>query len=466
MGNTPTIDYDKLASQNGAVTPQTDYDALAQQHGAIGSSPNLSYSNTPLEQQKYYGAQQFAGDLAKGFSNAQLQTIAGAGSLANKIIRSPWLANEVARLQQAAVQQNAAQKIGGFGENVGEMLAGGEGLKALGVAGEGAGALSNVGSQAVLGAASSGAHGGSPVTGALVGAGAEGAAQGLQALAPSMAETSLGIGNKARAFGKTPGVAAINDTSGLRPEAVSDSAGQAIDSNARQLEQLYANANKPVSMKPALDVLSDARMVAAKQNNKDAIQAIDDIRSRLMKNAVTGKNMGVLRSASDALALKRGIGESANWNPNIQTKGTASLMKRVYAAIDGELDRVVPEGEDLNQKISSLIEVRNRADIESRNAGLVQNVAHRFAAHTGALTMGAAGGYEGYKQGGPEGAIIGGLAGVVGPELLANPTAQMLAARGMNVAPQIIRPVAVPLANAAQPYIPINAMTLSTLGGH
>lgn len=444
MGGSPQIDYDALAKQAGAISPAgPDYDALAQQAGAISLSPSPMDA---LEQQKNFSAQ----DLAIG-------ALKGLGQSANDVSRLihavPIIGPAV--IPQAGIENaerletptNQTQEYGAtFGNALGKgalMEAGGEFLPPawyLAVPG-----------QAAIGAAV--APPGQRLAGAITGAAAEGLAQGIKALAPTMAETALGIGNKARAFGKTPGVAALEETHGFSPAVVHDSASQAIENNSRQLDQIYANSKIPVSMKPALDVLKNAQDTAIRQNNKDAIQAIDDIRSRLMTNAVTGKNMGILRSASDALELKRGIGEAANWNPNIQTKGTARLLRKVYAAIDGELDRVAPEGADLNQRISSLIEVRNRADIEGRNAGVVQNVAHRVAAHTGALTGALGGGYAGYRADGPEGAVIGALGGAVIPELLSSPTAQMAAARIMGKAPSIIRPVAVPL-------------TLSALGQH
>jgi hypothetical protein len=51
--------------------------------------------------------------------------------------------------------------------------------------------------------------------------------------------------------------------------------------------------------------------------------------------------------------------------------------------------------------------------------------------------------YSGYREGGIPGALAGGVAGFVVPELLTSPTSQMVAARGLNspVTHQIVRPL-------------------------
>jgi hypothetical protein len=97
--------------------------------------------------------------------------------------------------------------------------------------------------------------------------------------------------------------------------------------------------------------------------------------------------------------------------------------------LDKELDRTVPGALGLNQRISSLIPVAQRAESVSRNAPTLQRAAQRFGAHTGALTLGAAGAYEGKREGGIPGAIAGGLTGVLAPELIASPEGQIALAR-------------------------------------
>jgi hypothetical protein len=109
-----------------------------------------------------------------------------------------------------------------------------------------------------------------------------------------------------------------------------------------------------------------------------------------------------------------------------------SVGKRAYHALDQEFDNAVPSAAELNQRISSLIPVAKRAESAEHGAGLVQKGVHRLAAHTGAAASGLVGGAEGYHEGGIPGAIAGGIAGLAVPEMLASPTGQMFAARGLG----------------------------------
>ncbi|MDE2098403.1 MAG: hypothetical protein KGL39_14210 [Patescibacteria group bacterium] len=415
-----------------------------------------------LEAQKNYSAQQFAGDLVKGFSNAQLQTIAGAGSLANKVIKSPWLANEVARLQQAGVQQNPAQNIGGFAENVGEMLAGGEGLKALGLAGEGAGLLNNVGSQAALGAASSGAHGGSPVTGALVGAGAELGAQGLQRLAPAMADSALGITGKMRQYGKQPAQAFLNDTSGVNMDKIAASANGQINTLANQVRSLASRYTGETDLQPILDKI-DSEMATAKSHNlKNQYNDLQDLKQFLTVQQV-GDNAGTalptklspLELLQKRQALREYIEDIGKFEQG-KNQGALGAAKQAYHQINEYFHQAVPGAAPLDQKIASLLPVAKRASVVDLNAGTAQRVMNRVARPTGALITGDLG----YAMGGPAGAAVG----LVAPEIASSPAVKAALARTLNVAPDITRPIAIPLWNSMQGYIPNTPIRLSDLG--
>jgi hypothetical protein len=63
---------------------------------------------------------------------------------------------------------------------------------------------------------------------------------------------------------------------------------------------------------------------------------------------------------------------------------------------------------------------------------VIQRIAKRFSSPTGALVAPLAGTAEGYREGGTKGALLGAAAGVIAPELISNPTAQMAIARGLN----------------------------------
>src|SRR5690348_10517318 len=129
MGNSPQINYDQLAQQAGAISPQPaqpDYDALAQQAGAVSMAPQ-----EVLEQQKNYGAQQFGSDLLQGVGESALGFGAGLVELAKQLIKSPWLAKEVARVQGMATRDNSVQAFGKVAGNVGQFAAGNELVRPL-----------------------------------------------------------------------------------------------------------------------------------------------------------------------------------------------------------------------------------------------------------------------------------------------------------------------------------------------
>ena len=100
--------------------------------------------------------------------------------------------------------------------------------------------------------------------------------------------------------------------------------------------------------------------------------------------------------------------------------------------MDDELDRAVPAGKGINQRISSLIPVASRAESTARGADLGQRVMHRVGAHTGALVGAAAGGALGHRYGGTPGAAVGTGVGLLAPEILASPSVQMLGTRSLQ----------------------------------
>ena len=127
---------------------------------------------------------------------------------------------------------------------------------------------------------------------------------------------------------------------------------------------------------------------------------------------------------SRLLDLKRGFGqEHASFNPDIH-EAVNSTGKRAYGALDSELDRTVPEAAGLNQRMSSLIPAIQRAEATARQADLPQRIAQRVGARTGALT--------GMVAGAHFGGVPGALLGLIGPELAADPAAQMIAARTLH----------------------------------
>ena len=189
-----------------------------------------------------------------------------------------------------------------------------------------------------------------------------------------------------------------------------------------------------VSLRPARSIINTSADTASRQNAAALHGQLADMGDTLSRHFDTGAEIPENITPRQLLDLKRGFNDQhLTWNPETH-KSALSTGRQAYNALDQELDRTVPESAGLNQRISSLIPVAQRAESISRGAPTLQRAAQRFGAHTGALTLGGIGGYQGYREGGVPGAIAGGLTGVLAPELIASPEGQMVLARTLNKA--------------------------------
>src|SRR5262249_1268979 len=128
----------------------------------------------------------------------------------------------------------------------------------------------------------------------------------------------------------------------------------------------------------AHQALNDA-ISATPRNARGVIQKLNDLRDVLYLDA---QRPTMQYSPNDLLEVKRGIdAEIKSWPPEWQKMDAVKRAQtQLYGAIDGELDRLVPGNAELNQRISSLIPVKQRAMREADQAGLFQRLAHRAAA--------------------------------------------------------------------------------------
>jgi hypothetical protein len=379
-------------------------------------------------------------------SDLGVGALKGAGSTANSIghiIYPDWLAKRITGAPSAEQQEsyfapkNTAQSIGKGAEQIGEFLLPGgaeeRGAEKLAEFTPKLGAMAKPLARALTSGVSSGAvnaaQGGSFGTGAALGAGGSAAGAGLRALAPKIAESALGIGKADRAFSKTPGKAIIEETQGVRPETIAKTGRSALENLNKDLEGKAASSTEPMSLQPARQFLSD-KMAQAEDENAEGLHGqINNMANMLYQRFGTGQPIPQDVPALEGLKLKRGFGEEhTSWNPEIKNQALSS-GRQAYGLLDRAFDQAVPGGKELNQRISSLIPAVKRAESATRNPTIMQRVGGRIAARTGALTMGAMGGAEGYRTGGVPGAIAGGTMGLLVPEMLADPEAQMIAAR-------------------------------------
>ena len=407
--------------------------------------------DTPAEPSLLQKAMTGAKDLVTGAGKGLLHTVSGTDDWARQHLPAVMTNSnmgfgapaDLEHVKQMATPEGMAQKIGYGGEQVGEFLLPG-GAEEKGAAklaklapklGKFAKPLAKVLTSGLSSGAVNTMQGGSPVTGALMGAGGQVIGQGLKAMAPTVAESALGIPKVARAFGKTPGRAIIDETRGIRPETIAASAQDRMGQLTPQLEQAAAASTAPASLLPARQVVSDSINRATGQNAESLVNQLRPQQDFLTRRFDTGAAIPDQIMPSDLLNLKRGFSKEfmGRWNPEIHAD-TTSTGRNAYHALDSELDRTVPEAPDLDQRISSLIPVAQRAESVSRNAPTLQRALGRFGAHTGALAGAGIGGSLGYHEGGVPGAIAGGLTGVLAPELIASPEGQMGIARTLNKA--------------------------------
>ncbi|MFT4112394.1 hypothetical protein [Silvibacterium sp.] len=149
------------------------------------------------------------------------------------------------QMRAAGTANGNAQKIGQGIAQAGEFLIPGFGEEAAAgkvaeMAPRLAGVLkpaARIGYNALTSGAVNAAQGGGFSSGALIGAVGGTIGEGMRAIAPALAESAIGIRKADRAYGKTPGRMILDETKGLTPRAVANSAQGTLDQLNPQLNQ-------------------------------------------------------------------------------------------------------------------------------------------------------------------------------------------------------------------------------------
>jgi hypothetical protein len=198
------------------------------------------------------------GDVYTGATQGVESTLGNLGNLITRPFVSPdFAASQKSYLHSVTTPQNLPQAFGKGAEQVGEFMipGGAEEKGALKLAelfprlGKYAEPLAHVLTSAASSGSVNAAQGGSPVTGAALGAGGAVVGQGLKVMAPAIAEGALNIRKLDRAYGKgggSIGRAILDETRGIRPGTVADSAEERLGELNPQLNQAVDRA----SMKP------------------------------------------------------------------------------------------------------------------------------------------------------------------------------------------------------------------------
>lgn len=394
------------------------------------------------------GAKDLLTGVAEGAANTVGSSVAGTARLLrhipymDRVIPEEGIKALEARTADRSAPENKAQMVGRTGEQIGEwLLPSGAEEKAAVMAGKALPRLGKVlplvaklGTGAVESGIRNSSQGGDFKTGAEVGAGAGVVSEGARALAPTIAESALGVTNKLRGHDRTIGESVLNEVGGIRPSTIAQQSRSKLGILTKEMEggvHSATQAGTTVTTDAANKVLDDA-IAKAPRNARTYTEKLNSLRDLLDFNQGAGPQQRVF-TPDEALEMKRGIDkEISNWDIDSR-KSVEPIKHQLYQAIDNELDRAAPGNEQLNQRISSLIPVKQRASILEKGAPTTQRMAHRLTAHTGALAGAGIGGAIGHERGGTAGSIAGGLIGLAVPELAAAPTTQMAVARAMRM---------------------------------
>jgi hypothetical protein len=389
------------------------------------------------------------GDVLKGIGKGALHTISGTDEWAREHLPAVLTNSNIGfgppanlgHVKEMATPRGTAQNIGYGGEQVGEFLlptgveegAARLGGEVLGHGGEIAGKL--LGS-AAHSAGVNKAQGGSATTGALMGAGGTAVGEGMKAAAPLIAESALGVRGADKMYGRTVGNAIMEDTSGVRPSTIEGSARGKIAELKPQLEQAAEDAGASGargSLLPARQGVDDA--IAGHITNRATKTAaeLEPLQTHLATDSTTGLPLAQDQTPTGLLQMKRGLDSDfiRNWSPLTGSRPALGQARQAYGNLADEFHASAPGTQNLDQRISSLIPVANRADIMSRAPGVMENTLNRFRVPTGALTGAVGGGAAGYHEGGLPGAVAGAGMGALLPSVISSPTTQMIMARGL-----------------------------------
>lgn len=128
--------------------------------------------------------------------------------------------------------------------------------------------------------------------------------------------------------------------------------------------------------------------------------------------------------------------EITKWGPT-QQKDINTVEKQLYGAVDRQLDQMAPGHDAVNQKLSGLTRIKERAMMTMGQGGFVQSAMHRGTVHTGAM----AGTILGAERGGAP----GGIATYLAQEYLGRPETKMGLARRAEPWAPIMAPIAHPI---------------------
>jgi hypothetical protein len=267
----------------------------------------------------------------------------------------------------------------------------------------------------------------------------------LSTAAPVLAETALKVRGADRGYGATPGAAILDNTSGLTPRAVVDSARTSMDDLQTKQTAALGNSTGMVPLAPTRGIGAGYADRGLEENHPATVKDMGKLNNQLAfrVNDTTG-NFDTAQPIPnsvrpiEAAALNRGLSAArGGFNPLTTSPTVDAAAGEMHHQLAASIADVAPDVAPINQQIQSLIPVLKRATAADLNAGPMQRMIARVGAHSGAL-LGATAGYH-------FGGIPGAIAGFAGPELLTSPEAGLAAARLSNAIAPVVKASPLPL---------------------
>lgn len=256
---------------------------------------------------------------------------------------------------------------------------------------------------------------------------AGGAAKGI---AKPLVKSALRLPGKTERYGATPATAALEETSGITPTAVRESATQRLAALNDELKALARASGDQADLTAARQVV--AREIAEVERANGSAADLLPMQKQLNEaqpgfgGAVTPSgDVAAKQDPLQFLAMKRQFGDDfTKFDAAVPLKdSTRQVGNKAYHQLSTEFNRAVPGAQPVNQKIQSLAPVKEGAQRAEEGAGGVQRSIDRGTRPTGGL---AATLFALHEKG-----IFGAAAVMAAQEMLASPTAKMAAARSL-----------------------------------
>jgi hypothetical protein len=247
----------------------------------------------------------------------------------------------------------------------------------------------------------------------------------VKAVAPTIARSALSL--PSRASGK----AALDEISGVRPGTMAENANAKIGDLGNERDRILAASTARPSLTPARTIADEA--ISKAQAGNSVPSDLFPMQEHLVTphpgfggDVTPTDEIAETQTPMNFLDIRNRFGKDYTKFEHAKplTNEALGVGNRIYGGLTDELHSAVPESLPLDTRMSNLIPVRNAAETLAKRPGAVDRLMNRLSARTGAMAVPLVG----YGMGGAPGAA----AAVTLQELLSDPTARMIAARGLN----------------------------------